>query len=33
MSKLAKRTWDLVRNGLGAYRLYELLRDHWNDLF
>lgn len=32
MFKFIKRAWGLVRNGLGAYRLYELLRDHWNEL-
>jgi hypothetical protein len=32
MYKKFKRMWDLVRNGLGAYHLYEFLRAHWNDL-
>jgi hypothetical protein len=32
MFKKFKRAWNLVRNGLGAYHLYEFLRDHWDDL-
>ena len=32
MFNFFKRAWNLVRNALGAFRLYELLRDHWNEL-
>lgn len=32
MFKYFKRAWNLVRNALGAFRLFELLRDHWDEL-
>jgi hypothetical protein len=31
MSKFLKHMWSLVRNALWAFRLYEFLRDRWND--
>jgi hypothetical protein len=31
MFKFFKRAWNLVRDALGAFRLYEILRDLWND--
>jgi hypothetical protein len=32
MFNFIKRAWGLVRNVVGAYHLYEFLRDHWDNL-
>ncbi len=31
MSKILRRTWSLVVNAVRAYRLYEFLRDHFDN--